>query len=134
MKKLIAYVLIFTLLTAAIFAGWSQTHRVAAAEFTPPVETTDPNCKLSTAKALESWRVLYPESTYLTTVRGENAARAVKLYNELPPRSGVVADTLYVFSHPKVKGVQAFADNAGCLSANVFLPDYYYKMLIGKAK
>lgn len=134
MKKLIALFLALCLITPPIFFVMYSKDTVKAAEFTPPVDSTDPACKLSTKQALESWRELYAESQFLVHVTGNNAVRALRFYNELPPRSGVMADSIYVFSHPKVKGVQAFADQDGCLRANVFLPDCYYKMMIGKAK
>lgn len=134
MKKLLIGLLALALITPPVFLSMYSKDAAKAADFTPPVINTDPNCRMTTLHAIESWRSLYPESTFLTTVTGNDAQRAIKLYNELPPRSGAEAVDIYVFSHPKVKGVQVFADKSGCLTVNVFLPDFYYKMLIGKAK
>ena len=109
-------------------------YKVEAADFQPPPQTTDKNCKLPTNQMIDAWLALYPESRFETMIIGSDAQQALDVYNKLPPRSGVIGNRIYVYSHPKAKGVHGFVDKAGCITAMAFLPRDMYLMLIGKAK
>lgn len=134
MKYILPALFLACVMGIAAIILWPAHYRVAAAAFEPPGISTDPSCKLSTKQMVDAWVAMYPESRFETMVVGSDAQQALDAYNKLPPRSGVIGDRIYVYSHPKAKGVHGFVDKAGCVTAMAFLPRDLYLMLIGKAK
>ena len=105
----------------------------ASIKFVPPVENNEPTCPLSTRQILNAWEIMHPESKYERVVMGNEAIKALKLYNDYPPRTTLKADRIYVYTHPKIKVMHVFFDNQGCVSSMILLPLNIYEALIGKA-